>query len=213
MIVELFGIPGAGKTYAINQIHPGAVKENKDKNMLDYAMEPFKRIIKFLIILFPYAFMVRKRIRTYIYNEEITEPKYKPVKISDFVKNISMLSMVYKYSRDDVFIDEGIVHRTITMCINYGLSKEVCYKIIKELGFVIDGVRVIYLDVPKQICLDSIIKRNRHDHAIDKLTGERLNEFLEYYDDYCSYIYTRFGFEKMTRSDIDAISVKESDKG
>lgn len=200
MIIELFGSPGAGKTYAINKIHPGAVRE--EKGVRDQLLNPIKRIIKSLITFFPYAFRVRRIIRNCILGETVEAPKYKPVDISDFIRNISMLSVVYKMSCSDVYMDEGIVHRTISMCINYGVSKETCSKIIKELFFVIKDVRVIFLDVPKENCLKSINRRNRHAHSIDELSGKKLNAFLSSYEEYCQYICESFNFERIERTGV-----------
>lgn len=203
MIIELFGSPGSGKTYAINQIHPGAIKEGKNKK--DLVLDPIKRVIKKSISLTPYAFAIRRKIRGCIVGCKIETPKYKPVEINDFIWNISMLGSVYRFSRRNVYMDEGIVHRTISMCINYGIDKEICENIIKNLSYVIKDVNVIYLSVPIDECMKSIIERNRHEHSIDELKGEKLSAFLRSYEEYCNYISNVFGFIKVDRNKISDI--------
>lgn len=206
MIIELFGSPGSGKTYAINKIHPGAIKEENNKKELILA--PIKRVIKKCISLTPYAFAIRRKIRSCIVGYKIETPKYKPVDINDFIWNISMLGSVYKFSGRNVYMDEGIVHRTISMCINYGIDKEICGNIIKSLFYIIKDVNVIYLSVPVNDCLKSIIERNRHEHSIDELKGEKLTVFLNSYEEYCNYISDMFGFVKVGRSSISDIDIR-----
>lgn len=206
MIVELFGIPGSGKTHAINQIHPGAIKENKD--IKDKAVDPIKKAIKSAIVWFPNAFKVRRAIKMCLSGVTVEPPKYKPVEISDFIKNISMLSTVYKLSRKDIYMDEGIVHRTISMCINYDIKKEVCADIIRSLGFAMNNVRVLFLDVSKEVCKESIVTRNRHLHSIDELSGDQLDQFLGSYDVYCHYIADLFGYKQIVRDDSKLKSIR-----
>lgn len=205
MIIELFGSPGSGKTYAINQIHPGAIK--KEKNKKDLALDPLKRAIKKCISLTLYAFTIRRKIRDCIEGHKIEAPKYKPVEIKDFIWNISMLGSVYRFSGGNVYMDEGIVHRTISMCINYGIDKEICGEIVKSLSYVIKDVNVFYLVVPIDECMKSIFDRNRHEHSIDELKGEKLTVFLKSYEEYCNYISDVFGFTKVSRSSISDIEI------
>lgn len=201
MILELFGSPGSGKTYAINQIHPGAIKEQK--NIVDSMLEPLKRIIKNCLALTPYAFKIRHIIYDSLSNVSLSSPKYKPVRINDFIWNISMLGAVYKYSKGNIFMDEGIVHRTISMSINYGINRATCCTIIKNLSFVIENVRVLFLDVPIDICMKSIEDRNRHMCSIDELSGDELFHFLKAYEEYCKHVALTFKFEQIDRSNIN----------
>lgn len=200
MILELFGSPGAGKTYIINQIHPGAIKEEKSKS--DHLADPIKKGIKACISLTPYAARIRRTIRKCLEECEIAPPKYKPVTINDFIWNISMLGSVYKLSKGNVYMDEGVVHRVISMCINYEINKERCCKIIESLSYVIKDVKVIFLNVSKDDCLKSIIKRDRHKYSIDELEGEILNTFLSSYEEYCYCVSDTFKFEQINRDII-----------
>ena len=197
MIVELFGSPGAGKTYAINKLHPGSIKEYKSTK--DKILEPIKKVIKSVIVLFPYAFRVRRIMNECLSDISIDSPQYKPVKVSNFIWNISMLATVYKMSKSDIYMDEGIVHRVISMCINYNIEKEICGQIIRKLAFAIENVQVYFLDVSKAICWESIKARNRHLHSIDELSDDRLDMFLDSYSEYCHYVFDMFGFKRMTR--------------
>lgn len=203
MILELFGSPGSGKTYAINQIHPGAIKEERNKK--DYILDPIRKLMKKCLTLSPYAYKIRRTICNSIDESKVLQPQFKPVVIDDFIWNLSMLGSVYKYHRGNIFMDEGIVHRTISMCINYGIDKNICCDVIDNLSFATKDVRVLFLDVPVDKCKESIISRNRHLHSIDELVGERLDVFLKLYEEYCNYVFERFGFEKVNRTNITEI--------
>lgn len=207
MIVELFGSPGAGKTYAINLLKPGSIKE--DTKRRDYVADAVKGVVKVLLLAMPLAFDIRKAIRNNI--KDISDPdpfpRFKPVKIRTYINNISMLGCVYRYSPNDIYMDEGIVHRVISMCINYGIGKEICVRIIHELYYLVSDVRVIFLYYPREECLKSIISRNRHSCSIDELRGDKLDAFLGFYEDYCQYVCNHFGFEKMDRSEIAMLEI------
>ncbi len=194
MITELYGSPGAGKTYAINQIHPGTIKEGSQNRL--------KRFIKSLVIMSPFAYRVRRVIRECVRGIYIDSFRYNPVEIDYYIKNISMLAAVYRYRPIDTYMDEGIVHRVISMCINYGITMEVCESIISRLRFALKDVRVVYLYASVEDCRESILKRNRHLHGIDELTGDTLNRFLEDYDEYCQSVCVHFGHEKLDRNEI-----------
>ena len=201
MIIELFGSPGSGKTYAINVMQPGTRPKNIH-NSISFRSKAIE-LIKKIIIFLPYSFRVRKVIRCELNADLSTyKPIYKPVQINDFINNISMLAFVYKYSKKDVFMDEGIVHRVISMCINYDISKEICASIIKSLEFALVSTKSIYLDVNEAECINSIKNRNRHEVAIDELEGDNLVRFLSLYQLYCNYICNRFDYFRLKRSEI-----------
>lgn len=199
MIVELFGSPGSGKTYAINEIHPGT--RVKNNTTLGAFKEVLKAFVKCLLKFTPYAIRVRHDILQVVKHGKYIY-KYKPVKISSYINNISMLAAVYKYNKQDIFMDEGIIHRIIAMCINYDIDKSVTQQIIERINYTLEDVKELYLYLPVNECLKSIIQRNRHECSIDELQGEQLNSFLTEYFTYCEYISEKFNYKKITRDEI-----------
>lgn len=203
MIVELFGCPGSGKTYAIETISEKEAYKNISKSK--GIKKRVKQFVKKLILLSPCAFDVRKIIKKSITTTSKSRGKYTYMNIGEFIRNISMLLGIYyyiSYINRNLYIDEGIVHRVISMGINYGLTKETTGDIIESLEKYLKKVKIFYLATPIDVCYQSIVKRNRKESVIDFLSTEEVKDMLSEYFLYCEYIQRRFGYERIKRDEI-----------
>ena len=194
MIVELFGCPGSGKTYVLESMdnkHKNTTQDSKVRRWL-------KRICKSLILFSPCAFEVRKCILSKI-DPLKYQSSFQTSSIKRIVSNISMLASVYKYTKKEWYIDEGIIHRIINLCVSYGIPKEIMYEIIVSLKDIMKEVTPYFLDTSVDICYESILARGRHEASIDFVRGEELRLLLRKYYEYCSYIAAQMGYKRISR--------------
>lgn len=194
MIIELFGCPGAGKTWALEMIQNKRKNTAKDSKL----KKGIKKLFKFLLLLSPCAFEVRKCILLKI-DPLKYQSSFQTSSIKKIVYNISMLASVYKYTKKEWYIDEGIIHRIINLCVSYGIPKEITYEIIVSLKDVMKEVTPYFLDTSVDICYESILARGRHEASIDFVRGEDLRLLLRKYYEYCSYIAAQMGYKRISR--------------
>ena len=135
---------------------------NKHKNTTQdsKARSWLKKICKSLILFSPCAFKVRKCILEKIGPLQY-QSEFQTSSIKKIVYNISMLASVYKYTKKEWYIDEGIIHRIINLCVSYGIPKEIMYEIIVSLKDVMKEVTPYFLDTSVDICYESILDRGR----------------------------------------------------
>jgi len=200
MITELFGCPGCGKTYAIESLsHKGAYKNTTKTNQ-------FKKeigvLIKKMLLFTPCAVNVKRKIFKNLSTPDQYMYKYSAVPIDKYVSNIAMLASVYQYLNRELYIDEGLVHRVISMCINYSIPKENAGAIVESLSDNLKNVKIYYLDTPPEVCSESIIKRNRHEASIDFSSGSEIKKMLSEYYKYCEYISRKFEYKRIGRNGV-----------
>lgn len=200
-VIELFGCPGSGKTYALTLLNGNDVTNNTIKG--NYLQECLKKMIKKVIIFFPYTIRVRKKIYSVIDGKNYYH-KFSGKKITHLINNISMLVAIYRYSNKKLIMDEGVVHRIISMVIVCELGSAKAVEIINALQDDIKEIDVLFLDTPINECFDSIIKRNRHEASIDKLRDGELMQLLKEYEECCNLVADTYGFEKVYRSQLES---------
>ncbi len=199
MIVELFGCPGAGKTYTLDAL---INEKNRNVDSGNIITETVKKIIKKMLLFSPCAIKVKKDISMVVFRDGGFIDSEKKKSIITQIKNIAMLTSVYKYSRKDLYIDEGIVHRVITLCVINDLPTKILEEVIGKFDLGTLRVRPFFLDTSVQVCFGSCVKRNRHTSYIDTFQGEALLEILTKYFHYSEFIADRFGFEHISREDM-----------
>ncbi|CAI3398038.1 hypothetical protein CIRMBP1320_00917 [Enterococcus cecorum] len=205
-VIELFGCPGSGKTHALTLLRANDVTNNTVKG--NYLQEFLKKMIKYIIIFFPYTIRIRKKIYTVVDGKNYYH-KFSGKKITHLINNISMLVAIYRYSNKKLILDEGVVHRIISMVIACELGNAKAVEIVNVLKDDIKEVNVLFLDTPIEECYDSIIKRNRHEASIDKLRDDDLRQLLKEYEECCNLVADTFGFEKVNRSKLENIIGRE----
>lgn len=199
MIVELYGLPGSGKTSLRNAVL-GIESEKTDNNgIADF----FLRTAKKVSVITPYAITKRRQIsKIKIRN---TEAVYLDISMSYKINNILMLAYGYKrLNSKNVFMDEGLIHRIIGLAVNHQLSEQQLTELINVFNDVLPA-RIYYLDVGLDECFNSIKRRNRHVSKMDELNNDELVLFLKDYEKYCNYICENYGHIRISRGDTEEL--------
>ncbi|MCC8101277.1 MAG: hypothetical protein LIP11_03140 [Clostridiales bacterium] len=196
-ITELFGCPGCGKTYFIHSMSGDDTYKNVTET--NGIKKQIKNLAKKILILTPYAASIRKKIVQNIDISPAKKGRYTHRTVRKTVRNISMLASVYKYMNRKIYMDEGIVHRVISFCIDQNLPRETAVDIIASLSRELEPVKVFYLDTPPSVCYEAILKRGRKQATIDFLNKEEIAVMLDEYYEYCEFVDNWFGFERISR--------------
>lgn len=197
MILELYGLPGSGKSYYIRQLNgnrPIGVRGSSTTK--EYLIRAAKRISTQL----PASFALKRRIYEAI-RDIPNEPIFFPRKRAMYVDNLCMLAFGYRHAgKRNLYLDEGIIHKLVSFAVNYGFPVETVMELLELFRGSLEGVHVIYLNVPLDECLKSIRKRDRHECEMDELDDAQLRRFLGAYQNYFSAINERYGHETVNRS-------------
>ena len=204
MVIELYGSPGAGKTYIKEQLieEEGCQGSPNKEN-------PLIRIAKRLVIYLPSSRKIRKKIIKKI--ENVNEPAYNNVTLESCVDNIVMVLFGYRHTRRKLFMDEGVVHRLISMSVNFRIGFDCLSEILDSLSPWLEDVTVFYLFAEPEECYQSIKKRNRHICNIDELEDGELRNYLRDYKLYCDYVYKKMGYQRISRNNIEKVRKRMND--
>ena len=199
MILELFGLPGAGKSYIIKKINNnkpiGAASCNSLKNAII-------SILKKCSVYTPSSIMLKHDLNI-ICRDINTMPLYIKRDVRYHINNLVMVAFGYKHSgKKMIFMDEGIIHRIVGLAVNYELTIE---KTIEKFKPYIDIATVVYLDVPEDECFKSIKNRNRHEYDMDELDDDALKNYLSSYRKYFEKICQQYRFMRITRNNYERI--------
>lgn len=200
MIIEIYGLPGAGKSYLLQKLNggksAGIVSENRIKRVLI-------RFAKKIVIFTPSSCLLRKKIKSVI--KDIPEtPVYYNRKKSCYINNLVMVAFGYHWaSHRSIYMDEGIIHRLVSLAVNYALSIEQLMELMDIFQDYLNFVEVIYLKVGIEECMDSIRKRNRHKVEMDELSDNDLRHLLSDYQKCFDAINKKYEYITVTRNDYE----------
>lgn len=202
MIVELFGLPGAGKTYVINTIRGNCTIGVESKNRFK---KFFINIIKSFSLFTPESLKLKRDIHGLL-KLDSSEPLFISTSIEKHLNNIALVIFGYSHStRSKLFLDEGIIHRVVSFAVNYNLELDVVLKITDIVIPYLKLVNCFYLDCDVQECFSSIKSRNRHFCEMDELDDTKLIAFLSAYKVYFNAIQEKYHFPVITRENISEL--------
>lgn len=192
MVIEMTGLPGAGKTYLGNAF----VKSMKSENIIAVNWVNMRRtsivyklkgrITRCFTYIIPDCILYRKEICNILKNHLSETAIYSHVFIRSYIDNIVEYTYLYKKYHDKgkiLIFDEGIIQQLVNILVNFDLSeaeKEKLFTAIKYKNF-----SSVYLKIDINDAIKSIISRNRHVCAIDELRGKELDKFLNEYKAAC----------------------------
>lgn len=205
MIIELFGLPGAGKTFIINKIRGNAPVGVESENKLKKVVLKF---VKKLSLLTPMCMKLRRKMVVLLNMSEL-KPLYIKNTVHSYIDNIVLVCFGYKYVKRDLFMDEGILHRVVSFAVNYDLNSELVLNLVSILLPYIKLANVFYLLCDEKECLDSISKRNRHICKMDELNEEDLFKFIHSYKIYFDLIEAKYNFATITRDNYSLLAKAE----
>ena len=199
MIIELFGLPGSGKSYLTSKLIDELNSEGiQAVNVTEYLNGTIKgRIIKKILLN---SFCINsplKRIRNDIINLVPKKNSWKSnfgiYNTSDFTLNtIAMiLYLQMKMNDNKVYIlDEGAMHTIVKMAGDFDLK----FEEVSDLStYVLKKLRsneglIIYNSASIEKSIESIKSRNRHVCTFDELPDYKLLSILNKYNAICKSI-------------------------
>lgn len=196
MLLELYGLPGSGKSFIIKKINRntfiGFTKNIKIKKIVI-------KLGKKISIWMPSSIILKNKIYCIIKNISL-KPLYIERSINEHINNIIMIAFGYKWrGKRNLYMDEGIIHRIVSFAVNYNIPIEQTFLIINLFEKYLKNSVIIYLDVNVNDCLNGIKKRNRHICEMDELKGEKLKQYLNSFKIYFDAIYHKYSHIKITR--------------
>ena len=182
MIYELFGLPGSGKTTCGNIIQ----EEFNINNKLEFYRNHFWGKIIFHVFL--KIFFIDRQLKnkfTEIINVIGNIKTYKnsidcKISIELYIKYIIFVYFIEKKSKEDILIDEGIIHYLSALYAEFNVSFNKLDKIIEILE-VKNEKTIVGLKCSKEQAFTQIKKRNRKRAAMDFLSDRKLNNLLDRY--------------------------------
>ena len=199
MIFELYGIPGAGKTTIIKRLTGGnATTVSGSAGLKKYVILLAKKISLYSPFSVYYKIKIRKTVLKY----KDANPVYTHTTLRHHINNIVLVPFGYRTMRGDVYMDEGLIHRVVTMAVNYKFSDSDLLAVLNVFSDLICKIECEFLDVPVDLCFESIRNRNRHECEMDEFDDVILREYLSDFDHYCRLVCIEYGHESIYRDNI-----------
>ena len=202
MIIELYSIPGAGKTTIIKSLTGGnATSFSKNRHAKAIVINFAKEVAKYM----PSSLKYKKKIKQAVTSYAKRKPQFIERSFEKHLNSIVLVAWGYVKSSKDIYMDEGLIHRIITLSVNYGLSDQELIRVVGVFKDVLQRASCFYLDVPAEECFEGIKKRNRHKCEMDELTDDQLKVFLNRYAHCCELVKNNYHHETVTRSNYDVM--------
>ena len=131
------------------------------------------------------------------------EPQYVKRTKREQCNSIALVLFGYNHIQNDIYMDEGIIHRTVTLAVNYGLSDHDFFTLIGIFGPVIKQIKCFYLEISLQDAFRAIRKRNRHECEMDEFDDDELIQYLKAYEHYFRLVHNHFNHNIVTRNNYE----------
>lgn len=202
MIIELYGLPGCGKSFLLSSLTGKMDASHSTKNP---CREMLMKLLKKAVVFTPGAMKLKKKIYVVLGTEK-KSPIYFYRPLSVYIDNLCMIATSYRrLKRKDLYMDEGYIQRIVAMAVNYGISIEDTFHIIDIIRKVIPYTYTFYLYYDAEACFQSIKGRNRHEVEMDELDDEMLMKFLKQYEVYFRLISKKYHYPKITREEYSSL--------
>lgn len=201
MILELYGLPGAGKTTIIKNLTDGNATTVSG---IGGTKKVFIQLAKKMAVYFPSTINCKHKMHD-IMRKYDNKCRYTNTLQNHHYNNIALVVFGYKNMKNSIYMDEGLIHRIITMAVNFGVSDEDTYALVDLFKSYLKNIRCLYLDVPIEECMKSIFLRDRHKCEMDEFDDETLLRYLKDYKHYCKAICDKYKHEIITRENYEII--------
>lgn len=178
MTVEYFGMPGSGKTYAMEREYAQA--QGEKRNMTAYMLETFRgKVLRkcacYLPCLSGVSGAVYRRIRACCGG---LDARRRRELLADLCVKYSLMQ---KYHTMQCFYDEGIVQAVVSYGYWLGYDFAAIERILDVFDFGQTAFRYVARDI--STCLQNQKRRNRHVCEMDEWADERLENYMQYTDE------------------------------
>lgn len=175
MTIEYFGLPGSGKTYAMEKDYAQA--QGNKRNMTVYMLKTFRgKLLRKCAYYFPRLSGVDRatyrRLRACCGGEDA---RHRREMLADLCVEYGLAQ---KHPDVQCFYDEGIVQAVVSYGYWLGYDFTAITKILDIFDFVQTTFRYVARDI--SACLRNQRQRNRHVCELDEWSEERLGDYMRY---------------------------------
>ena len=196
MIIDVFGLPGSGKTvwgeYFIEYSKKNNIKIINASKFYDTTV--LGRVIKKILFLLIKRNIIYKRIKEhFLSNIAKCNNLYNDEKIDMAINRLLVLHYIYThfcFDNNIYFFDEGIYHGVLKIATYYDfdekLLKDLLNKNMQHLNE--KNICFIYNCISCDDSMNSIRKRDRHVCSFDDFDDKTLKKYIKKYNLLVSYI-------------------------
>ena len=203
MIIEMYGLPGAGKTTIIKELTGGnATSVSSEKGIKSFIIALAKKGAVYM----PSSMQCKRKMNLILKN--YNEPKYIRRTKEYQYNSIALIFFGYRNIRNDIYMDEGLIHRIVTMAVNYGVSDNDFLALLKIFESMINNARCFYLKISTESAFQAIRQRNRHKCEMDEFNDDQLMNYLKSYEHYFQVVHSYYGHNIVTRDNYEIMRCK-----
>lgn len=202
-IVEIFGIPGSGKTF-----YAKSFAEKNDYRLFLYYLFSNKWNLLFKIFVHcKLSYLIGHRINKILL--KIYKPFFKNenqfgfnVKLKNYIYQLVYLYLFEKYFTKKhirIVYDEGIIHHLIGIEAEFDIDHSVSLKAYQALNTY--PTTKIFISTNVKTAKERIKFRNRKFSSMDYLSEDLLEQFLTRYNDVCNQFLTEIDGVKIINND------------
>ncbi len=189
MIIELTGIPGAGKSTILKHLSVKTVDPNVVFNVESYILKNSYFSIKgkfyFELLVFANLLKLKKEDRILIRKSISLIQKSKNTLFHkvNIIRNIVKKLIIYRYiqERDEIFfIDEGVSHIPFNLFVD--VKQKINVEELENFFYLLPRAdRILVVDASDEILLQRVIERGKEGHRrINFNSQEEVIRFMDY---------------------------------
>ena len=192
MIIELNGLPGCGKTTLKNAIcsKHGSVRavgvaEFRGEGKASYYKLPLK-LGRFLVQFIPSNFGLYLDLRTMMRKAKQREGAQFSNSYENLITIMYVVYLYHTYRKNSVaslIVDEGIVQSLASCCAQMEIDQSWIQVVLRHFYSVSERLVIVNCECGVETSIRHIYARNRNDSAMDQLKDDKLQLFLERYQE------------------------------
>ncbi|GEM_PF-6492600 len=184
MIVDLFGIPGCGKTFYSKDLRKRMIKADlpcvdiSRFNGMPLWLKICYKLADFAICLLPKYRKQKKVIKSLFISCENVKSKYVPFSLDYCINDIVLSTLIHDIcNKLKIFCvnDEGQIQRYVFLMIQFGIPFDRLFSVYKQYN---DNSFTIYLMSNVECAFSNIKNRNRHVCPMDEISDDILKMYL-----------------------------------
>ena len=210
--VELFGVPGSGKTYLANELvkqyekrGDGAINDT-EWSRSSFVGKATNRVRRERLVRSETYQTIRDALARELDAYRDVAARYNDVGIGYYINMLAEYAARWgvwqgaagKGASSIVILDEGLPQILSTMIVNYGIDAEHLAKMVAMLP---TPGTCVWVRVPLELAKARFEQRDRHVCYVDELQGSELEGFLRDYDAACALVAEHYECVEATSAD------------
>lgn len=192
--IELFGVPGSGKSFYTKKI----ASESKLLSYIDFSNNFINKICFKAFVRLRLSSIIEPKASKQVF--KLYSPYKKKKNIFGFKDRFNLDVKLETYLQQLIYVyhvqkklikknkkmvfDEGILHRIIAIESEFGVPHSVSITALRYLTSNFD-VEYLFIHCDCKTACSRVVDRNRNQTALDFLRGKNLEKFIDSYDKVC----------------------------